>query len=575
MMGGQTPILVLKEGTQRESGKDAQSRNIAAGMAIADAVRSTLGPKGMDKMLVDSLGDVVITNDGVTILKEVDVEHPAAKMIIEVAKTQDNECGDGTTTAVVFAGELLKKSEELISLNIHPTIISAGFRKAADRAIEILDEISTPISTDDEDMLKNLALTSMTGKSAGILREHLSPLSVAAVKAVTENIDGSLRVDKDNIKLEKKQGGSLGDTELIQGIILDKERVHPGMPRDITDPKIALLDCALEYKKTEVDAKIEITSPQQLQGFLDEEERILREKADKLKDVGANVVICQKGIDDMVQHFLAKSGIFAVQRAKESDLKALANATGGRVVTNLDDLTKDDLGDSGRVEELKIGGDSMTFITGCPEAKAVSILIRGGTEHMLDEIERSLEDSIGVLRVAIEDQKVITGGGSSAIEISAALRDYARSESGREQMAIEAFAGAIEIIPRTLAENAGLDPIDILINLRKAHKKSNKHAGLNAWTGKIEDMLELKVLEPIRVGRQAITGAITALDRGRSHTPTHNVRRAGGPQASRPRQLISMCVRGRSVLLRPAPHSLHIRGVRTGGYMRIACTERT
>jgi thermosome len=498
MMGGQTPILVLKEGTSRESGKTATSRNIAAAIAISDAVRSTLGPKGMDKMLVDSLGDVVITNDGVTILKEVDVEHPAAKMVIEVAKTQDDECGDGTTTAVILAGELLKKAEELIELNIHPTIISGGFRMASEKAVEILDDLATTVTPDDEATLINLAVTAMTGKSAGMLREQLAPLAVKAVKAVAEEENGQLRVDKDNIKMEKKQGGTISDTELIEGIILDKERVHPGMPYSLTEPKIALVDSALEYKKTEVDAKIEITSPTQLQEFLNEEERM---------DAGANVVICQKGIDDLVQHYLAKYGIYAVQRAKKSDMDKLARATGGRVVTNLDDLTGDDLGTSGKVEERKYGSDSMTFITGCKGAKAVSILIRGSTEHILDEIERSLDDSIGVLRVAVEDGKIISGGGSTAIEISQALRDYARTESGREQMAIEAYASAIEVVPRTLAENAGLDPIDILINLRKAHKKTQKHAGLNAWTGKVEDMMENKVIEPIRVGQQAINGA--------------------------------------------------------------------
>jgi thermosome len=461
----------------------------------------------MDKMLVDSMGDVVITNDGVTILKEVDVEHPAAKMVIEVAKTQDNECGDGTTTAIIFAGELLKKSEELIMLNIHPTIISRGFRLASEKSVEILQGLSASVTTDDEETLQSLAITSMTGKSAGILREHLAPLAVSAVRAVAEETDSGVRVDKDNIKLVKKQGGHLNNTELIEGIIIDKERVHSGMPRNINEAKLALLDCALEYKKTEVDAKIEITSPEQLQGFLDEEERILKEKAQKLKDSGANVVICQKGIDDLVQHYLSKYGIYAIQRGKQSDLKALAKATGGRVVTNLDDLTDADLGKAGKVEERKFGSDAMTFVTGCTNAKAVSILIRGTTDHMLDEIERSLEDSIGVLAVTLEDGKIITGGGSSAIEVSQALRDYARTESGREQMAIEAFASAVEIVPRTLAENAGLDPIDILIRLRKAHKKTKKNAGLNAWTGKIEDMRELKVIEPLRVGVQAITGA--------------------------------------------------------------------
>lgn len=507
MMGGQTPIIVLKEGTSRETGKGALSKNIAAAKAVAEAVRTTLGPKGMDKMLVDSMGDVVITNDGATILKEIDVEHPAAKMIIETAKTQDEQCGDGTTSAVVLAGELLKLSEDLVDQNVHPTIITAGFRIAADKAIDILKAISENVTMEDDKILRNIAITSMTGKSAGSLKDYLSDVVVNAVKAITEKDDDTITADIDNIKIVKKQGGSIKDTELIEGIIIDKERAHTGMPKTVTSAKIALLNAALEVKKTEVDAKIEIKSPDQLKEFVDEEARMLKEMVEKVKTSGANVLLCQKGLDDLVEHYLAKEGIFAIKRVSGSDMKKLAKATGGKIVNNLDGLSQDDLGNAGKVDQQKIGNDDMTFIMECPQAKAVSIIVRGGTEHVIDEIERGLHDGLSVVASALEDGKVNTGGGSAAIEISQELREYATTVGGREQMAIEAFALAIEVIPRALAENAGLDQIETLISLRKAHKKGDKYAGLNLDTGKVADMHDANVIEPLRVGTQAIQSA--------------------------------------------------------------------
>ncbi len=507
MMTQQTPILVLKEGTQRETGRNATTNNIAAAKAVAEAVRSTLGPKGMDKMLVDSMGDVVITNDGVTILKEIDVEHPAAKMLIEIAKTQDDECGDGTTTAVIVAGELLKKSEDLIEQNVHPTIITAGYRMASLKASEILAEISQPVALGDEDVLNMIASTAMTGKNAEVVKTHLADLAYRAVKAVHEKVGDKLEVDLDNIQVEKKQGGNINDTELIEGLILDKERVHSGMPRRIENATIALVDSAMEVRKTEVDAKIQITDPSQLNKFLEEEEKMLKGMVEKVKAAGANVIICQKGIDDLAQHYLAKAGIYAVRRAKKSDMAKLAKATGGRVVTNLDDLEDADMGKAGVVEERKIGSDEMTFITGCDNPKAVSILIRGGTEHVIDEIGRAFHDALSVVSVAVEDGKISTGGGSAAIEISMGLQNYAASVGGREQMAIEAYAKAMEIVPRSLSENAGLDAINTLIDLRKAHKEGKVHAGINMDDGKIVDMKEANVIEPLRVGKQAIESA--------------------------------------------------------------------
>ena len=503
--------MVLKEGTKRERGKGAQFNNIAAAKAVADAVRSTLGPRGMDKMLVDSLGDVVITNDGVTILKEIDIEHPAAKMLVEVAKTQDAEAGDGTTTAVILAGELLKKAEDLIEQNIHPTVIASGYRQAAEKARDVLERVSTKVSIKDVEILREVAITAMQSKSASGQKEHLADIAVKAATTVAEEqASGRYFVDEDNIQIVKKQGGSIADTELVEGIIVDKERVHPGMPGQVDNARVALVDAALEVKKTEIDAKIEITDPSQLQAFLSEEENLLKGMVDKVKRSGATVLFCQKGIDDLAQHYLSKEGIYAVRRVKKSDMEKLAKATGGKIATKLDELTKDDLGNAKLVFEKKIGDDEMTFVTGCKNPKAVSILIRGGTEHVVDEVERSLEDAVSVAAVTIEDGKIIYGGGAAATEIAFGLRDFASTIGGREQIAIEAFADAIEVIPRTLAENAGLDPIDTLIELRKEHKRGGKTFGVDVFTGKITDMKKNKVIEPIRVGTQAISSATDA-----------------------------------------------------------------
>lgn len=503
---GQAPIFILKEGTQRTRGRTAQSNNIAAAKAVADAVRSTLGPKGMDKMLVDTMGDVVITNDGATILKEMDIEHPAAKMIIEVAKTQEQHCYDGTTTAVVLAGELLKRSEDLIEQNVHPTIICEGFRLAAEHAIGQLETHGLATEGDDAVLLE-VAKTSLTGKSAGAVKAFLADICVRAVNAVGRVEDGERMVDLDDIKVEKRQGGSIRDSTLVDGIILDKERVHAGMPRVISEARIALINSAIEVKKTEVDAKIQITDPTQLASFLEEEQRHIRGLVDAIVSAGANVVVCQKGIDDLAQHYLAKDGIFAIRRAKKSDMEALAKATGGNVVTNLDDLTDADLGYAARVEERKIGESDMTFVTGCPEAKSVSVLLRGGTEHVVDEIRRAFDDAVGVVAVAWEDGAVLTGGGSVLASISRDLRTYAEGIGGREQMAIEAFATAMEIVPRTLAENAGLDPVTTIIELRKAHADGQRHAGINVYDGGVADMLAANVVEPMRVVEQAIQSA--------------------------------------------------------------------
>lgn len=502
----QAPIFILKDGTQRTRGRSAQSNNIAAAKAVADAVRSTLGPKGMDKMLVDSMGDVVITNDGATILKEMDIDHPAAKMIIEVAKTQEQHCYDGTTSAVVLSGELLKRSEDLIEQNVHPTVICEGFRLAAEKAVELLENHGIATHNDDA-VLTEVAKTALTGKSAGAVKSFMADICVRSVNAVGV-IEGEERmVDLSDIKVEKRQGGSIKDSTLIDGILLDKERVHAGMPRSVTDAHIALVNSAIEVKKTEVDAKIQITDPSQLALFLEEEENYIRGLVEKIQAAGATVLVCQKGIDELAQHYMAKAGIFAVRRAKKSDMEALSKATSGRIVTNLDDLSADDLGHAAKVEERKIGESDMTFITGCPEAKSVSVLLRGGTEHVVDEIRRAFDDAVGVVSVAWEDGAVLTGGGSVLAALSRDLRTYAETVGGREQMAIEAFASALEIIPRTLAENAGLDPVTTLIELRKAHADGHSHAGINVYEGGVVDMKAANVVEPMRVVEQAIQSA--------------------------------------------------------------------
>jgi thermosome len=503
-MSGQQPIFILREGSQRTRGREAQSNNIMAAKAVAEAVRTTLGPKGMDKMLVDGLGDVVITNDGATILREMDIEHPAAKMIVEVAKTQDDEVGDGTTTAAVIAGELLKKAEDLIDDDIHPTIIASGYRMASIKARDILETLAKSVTRTDRAVLMNIAGTAMTGKGAEATKEVLANI---AVDAITSIIDEDGKVDMENIKVEKKVGARIEESELISGMIIDKERVHTNMPKKVENAKILLLNSAIELKDTEVDAEISITSPDQLQLFLDQEEQMLRGMVDKITASGANVVFCQKGIDDMAQHYLAKANVFAIRRVKKSDMQKLSKATGAKLVTNIDEITAEDLGNAKLAEEKKVGGDQMTFITGCDNPKAVSILLRGGTDHVIDNIERALHDALRVVGVAIEDEKLVAGGGSPEVEVALRLQEYAATLSGREQLAVKAFADALEIIPRTLAENAGLDPIDMLMELRAHHERGIKTAGLNVYTGEVIDMWEAGVVEPLRVKTQAINAA--------------------------------------------------------------------
>ncbi|MHC1592950.1 MAG: thermosome subunit beta [Methermicoccaceae archaeon] len=505
-MGGQ-PIFILKEGTQRTRGKDAQYNNITAAKAVANAVKTTLGPKGMDKMLVDPLGDIVITNDGVTILKEMDIEHPAAKMVVEVAKTQDDEVGDGTTTAAVLAGELLENAEELLEQDVHPTVIASGYRMASKKAEEILQGFATTVAADDEKSLINLANTAMTGKGAESARDILSKIAVEAVKAVVEVTDGKNDVDIDNIKVEKKVGGSTEDTTVIKGMIIDKERVHANMPKKVADAKIALLSCAIELKDTEVDAEISITSPDQLEQFLNQEETMLKGMVQKITDSGANVVFCQKGIDDMAQHFLSKAKVFAVRRVRKSDIEKLSRATGGKIITNLDDIKSEELGIAELVEEKKVGTEDMVFVTGCKNPKSVSILIRGGTEHVIDEIERALTDALRGVEATIETGKLVAGGGAPEIELALRLREYSNTLRGREQLAVQAFAQSLEIIPRMLAENAGLDPIDKLVELRSAHENGNIHAGLDVFTGNIVNMWDEGVVEPLKIKSQAIASA--------------------------------------------------------------------
>ncbi len=509
-MNGQQPvqpIFILAEDAKRTQGKDAQRLNITAAKAVAEAVRTTLGPKGMDKMLVDSIGDITVTNDGVTILEEMDIQHPAAKMIVEVAKTQENEIGDGTTTAVVLAGELLKKAEELLDMEVHPTVIARGYRKAAEEAKKVLESIAKDISIKDEELLKNVAMTAMTGKGAEAAKEVLAKLVVKAILQVGELKDGKFIFNKDDIKIEKKVGNSIEDTELIEGIVLDKERVHPAMPRSVENAKIALIDSALEIKSTEIDAKINITDPEKLQGFLAMEEKMLRDMVEKIAKTGANVVFCQKGIDDMAQHFLSKKGIFAVRRVAKSDMEKLARATGGNIITNLDDLTAKDLGSAKLVEEVKVGDEGMIFVRGCKNAKSVTILVRGGSEHVVDEVKRALEDAIGDCVSAIKSGKIVGGAGATEIEIALKLNKYAESLSGREQLAVKAFAEAMEIIPRTLAENAGLDPIDVITDLKAAHDSGKVWAGINVFNGQIIDALKEGVLEPLKIKTQAISSA--------------------------------------------------------------------
>lgn len=501
------PILILPEGTLRQTGKDAQRRNIAAARMIAESVRTTLGPRGMDKMLVDSIGDVTITNDGVTILDEMEIEHPVAKMMVEIAKTQEEEVGDGTTTAVVMAGELLKNAEELMEQGIHPITIAKGYRMGKTKSLEILEKISKEVDINSDTTMEKIAMTAMTGKSGESAKESLAKLAVQAIKLVAEKKEGKYFVDKDDIKIEKKQGGSIDDTELIKGIIIDKEVAHPSMPKKVGNAKILLLDSALEVKSTETDAKIEITSPEQMQAFIDQESKMLKDMAEKVIKTGANVVFSQKGIDDVVQHYLAKNKIMAVRRVKQSDMSKLAKATGANILTNLNEVTKEDIGFAGLVEEKKVAGEDMVFVKECKNPKAVSILVRGGTEHVVDEVKRAMEDAVLGIISALEIGKVVPGGGAIEIELSRELRNYASQVGGREQLAINKFAEAMEIIPKTLAESAGMDSIDTIVELRSLHENRKPNMGVDVIHTKLSDMWELGVIEPLKIKTQAIKSA--------------------------------------------------------------------
>ena len=504
---GSVPVLILREGSERSKGKDAQRNNIMAAKTIAEAVKSSLGPKGMDKMLVDSSGDVIITSDGRTILDKMDIDHPAAKMMVEVAKTQDAEVGDGTTTSVIVAGELLGKAEDLINKGIHPILIVEGYSKAADKALETLEKIAFSVKPTEKEFLMKVAATSMASKLVAENKEQLADIVVKAVLHVAQKVGNEYTVDLDDIMVEKKPGESMSETTLIEGLVLDKEVVHSGMPKRVEKAKIALLESALEIEKTKFDAKINIERPEQMQSFLQEEENMLKAMVEKIVSSDANVVLCQKGIDDMVQHFLARKGVLAVQRVKESDMKKLSKATGGKTVTNIESLSKSDLGFSEVVEERKIGNDKMTFIEGCKNPHAVAILIRGADKRFVDEAERSLHDALCVVRDVVQEPKIVAGGGAPEMEIARALRSYAETLPGREQLAVRSFGEAMEIVPLTLGENAGLDPIDFLLELRTRHEKGEKWAGVDVFEGKIKDMQDLEVYEPLAVKKQTIKSA--------------------------------------------------------------------
>jgi thermosome len=505
-LGGQ-PLIILREGATRNRDEEARNSNFAAAKAVAAAVRSTLGPRGMDKMLIDGIGDITITNDGVTILKEMDIEHPAAKMMVEVAKTQDAEVGDGTTTSVVIAAELLKNAEGLIVQGVHPTVIAEGYRMAAEKALAILDGFAITVKPTDTAMLKKIAGTALMGKNAEMSMDQLSDIIVKAVVSVADP-DGT--ADLAHINVEKKVGASVDDTVLVEGMAIDKERAHPNMPTSVKNAKILLLNAALEFKKTEVNAKINISTPGQAQAFLEEEEHMVHAMVDKVIESGATVLFCQKGIDDVALHYLAKAGIFAVRRVKKSDSENLARATGANIVNTVDTITPKDLGSAGLVEERKVSGDMMIYVSKCKNPKSVSIIVRGGTEHVVDELERAIHDALMVVSVVIEGKKIVAGGGAPETELSLKLREYADSVGGRAQLAIEAFAASMEIIPRTLAENAGLDAINLLVGMREAHAAGRKTYGVDASAGKPTDMLKAGVVEPLRVKTQAISSAAEA-----------------------------------------------------------------
>jgi len=505
-----TPVLILREGSTRSRGKDAQHANIMAAQIVAETVKSALGPKGMDKMLVDSFGDVTITSDGRTVLDEMDIQHPAAKMMVEVAKTQDSEVGDGTTTAVIVAGELLSKAEDLIGKNVHPTVIIDGYRKAAEKALETLEKLAISVKPNEKEFIKKVAITSMASKLVAESKEYLADIAASAILHVAQKVGDGYKADVDDIMVEKKAGESLRDTKLINGIVVDKEVVHPGMPKRIEKAKIALLDVPLEIEKTEFDAKINIESPEQMDAFLKQEENMIKDMVEKLAKSGANVVLCQKGVDDLAQHYIARKNMLAVRRIKKSDMEKLSKATGGKIVTNLDGLNKSDLGHAELVEQRKIGDDKMTFIEGCKNPRSVAILIRGGTERIVDEAERSIHDALCVARDVVEEPKIMAGGGAPELEVARKLREYAETLPGREQLAVMGFAEALEAVPITLAENAGLDPIDIISELRAHHEKGEIWAGVEVHEGKVRDMKKVGVFEPLAVKKQIIKSASEA-----------------------------------------------------------------
>ncbi len=502
-MSDKQPIYVLPENVQRIMGQDAQRNNIMAARIVADTVKTTLGPKGMDKMLVDSSGDIIVTNDGVTILEEMEIEHPAAKMMVEIARTQENEVGDGTTTAVMLAGKLLENAEKLLDKKIHPTIITKGYQMAAEKSLEILNEISNRVTTDDDYTLKRVAITSMTGKGVESVKEHFAELIVIAVKQIEEYG----KINLDHIKIEKIKGNSMKDTELLSGVVLDSEKLNIDMPSKIDNAKIALLDFPLELKNLDIETKITISTPEQLQSFINNEEKMLKSMIEKVKLSGANVVFCQKGIDDIALYYLTKYGIYACRRISKSDIEKLAMATGGKIISNLNELNSNDLGSAKRVEEVKEGDKSMTFVRGCINPKALSIIIHGGSEHVIDEIERAIKDGLGDVAAVLRDGMVVAGGGAVEIELARRLRIFSQSLSGREQLAVEEFANSLETIPITLSENAGLDPIDILTELKAAHENNKINFGLNLFTGMIEDTYEAGIIEPLKVKTQAISSS--------------------------------------------------------------------
>lgn len=511
MFGGQ-PIIILEKGTRRESGEDAIKDNINAANAIADVIRTTIGPKGMDKMLVDSLGDVIITNDGATILKNIDIEHPAAKMIVEIAETQDDECGDGTSSAVILAGELLKRSEQMIG-RLHPSIITRGYKLATEKSIEILDEMKHEFDINDKTVLKNIAKTAMTGKSIEMNRDQIADIAVYAVSLISEKTKNGVAADVDNIKIVKQVGGNVGDSKLVKGIIIDKERCTEGMPKEVKKAKIALINSPIEVRKTEVKSSIDIKNPKQLQEFLDEEESTIRKMVDMIVNSGANVLFSQKEVNDLAKHYLTKNNIFAIEDVSSNDMKKLEKSTGGKLVNNLRDLKKADLGKADLIEEKIISGSRYSFITGTKKSRSVSILLRGGTKHIVDEVERAIEDAVKVVSIGIEDGAILPGGGAVEIEISKKLRDYAGTIEGREQIAVEAFAEGLKIIPRSIAENAGLDAIDIILELNTAHEEPKQNSyGFDVETQELTDMIEAGIIEPYRVKLQAIRSATEAVN---------------------------------------------------------------